>query len=384
MKSWMACLIGLMFIARSACADGELKIGAVLSLTGPDAFIGASQAKTLQMQVEEINSSGGVNGQPLKLIVKDSGGDYATVKEAGQQLIGVEHVLAIIGPSSSGEAMILKPMCEQSHTILLCCASAEEIVNPVASYVFQIPPNNAKTADLLFKTMRGMDCTRVGLAADNSFDGQSGKLRLQERAATHGVKIIDVETYNRGATNFTATLIKLSSARQLDAIINWSSGTSQIAFWRDMTQLKIEMPLFQSPAFGDVALTPMTPAVSPAGSVLFPGPDLLAGNFSALPYPRKGLLTRYCASYEKLNKAPASSFGGYAWDALAVLCGSIHRAHAVDPVSVRDAIEKIKGLPGIMGVFTFSPEDHDGLDAGALQMLSLSNGVCHVCQPALK
>jgi len=41
---------------------------------------------------------------------------------------------------------------------------------------------------------------------------------------------------------------------------------------------------------------------------------------------------------------------------------------------VRDAIEKIRGLAGTAGVFSFSPTDHNGLTMEAFEMLTVKNG----------
>ena len=49
-----------------------------------------------------------------------------------KQLIDEDKVFAIIGPSTSGETMKIKGVAEEGKTILLSCAAAEAIVNPVA------------------------------------------------------------------------------------------------------------------------------------------------------------------------------------------------------------------------------------------------------------
>ena len=44
-------------------ASAQIKIGAVLSVTGPASFLGDPEKKTLEIYVDEINAKGGVNGQ---------------------------------------------------------------------------------------------------------------------------------------------------------------------------------------------------------------------------------------------------------------------------------------------------------------------------------
>src|ERR1700694_5234905 len=55
-------------------ATAQIKIGAVLSVTGPASFLGDPEKKTLEIYVDEINAKGGVNGQKLQLVVYDDAG----------------------------------------------------------------------------------------------------------------------------------------------------------------------------------------------------------------------------------------------------------------------------------------------------------------------
>ncbi len=68
-----ASLLPLAFSCKKQSGE-TIKIGAIFAVTGPASFLGAPEEKTAQMMVDQINSSGGVDGKMLKLIVKDSTG----------------------------------------------------------------------------------------------------------------------------------------------------------------------------------------------------------------------------------------------------------------------------------------------------------------------
>ena len=121
-----------------------VKIGALFSVTGPASFLGAPEEKTAQMLVEKINAAGGINGQKLALVVKDTAGSPEKAVSFAKQLIEEEKVLAIIGPSTSGETMQIKAICEENRVPLVSCAAAETIVNPVAKYVFKSPQKDSQ------------------------------------------------------------------------------------------------------------------------------------------------------------------------------------------------------------------------------------------------
>lgn len=79
--------------------DGALVIGAILPTSGIAADLGASMKLALEMGVQEINSSGGVNGRPVRLVTGEEGDNSATAGLAVQSL--APRVDAIIGPTSS-------------------------------------------------------------------------------------------------------------------------------------------------------------------------------------------------------------------------------------------------------------------------------------------
>ena len=136
------CALGALLFSQNRVPAAEskpIKIGALFSVTGGASFLGAPEEKTVRMLVEKINASGGVVGRKLELVVKDTAGSPEKAVSFAKQLIEEDKVLAIIGPSTSGETMQIKGLCEENKMILVSCAAAEVIVNPVAKYVFKVP-----------------------------------------------------------------------------------------------------------------------------------------------------------------------------------------------------------------------------------------------------
>ena len=103
--------LGTLCFAPDCSAAAEpkpIKIGAIFSVTGQASFLGAPEAKTARMLVDKINAEGGVLGQKLELVLKDSGGSPEKAVSFAKQLIEEDKVLAIIGPSTSGETLQIK------------------------------------------------------------------------------------------------------------------------------------------------------------------------------------------------------------------------------------------------------------------------------------
>jgi len=67
--------VGLAAVFAVGAASAQVKIGAVLSASGPASFLGDPEKKTLDIYVQDINAKGGVAGQKLQLVIYDDGGD---------------------------------------------------------------------------------------------------------------------------------------------------------------------------------------------------------------------------------------------------------------------------------------------------------------------
>ena len=348
-----------------------IKIGAIFAVTGGASFLGAPEAKTAEMLVEEINASGGVLGRPIELIVKDSAASPEKAISFAKQLIEEERVTAIIGPSTSGETMQIKELCQKAGTPLLSCAAAEAIVDPVASYVFKTPQKDSYVVRWIYQTMQDMKISKIGIVAANTGFGNAGMGQLEKYASEYGIEIVIGETYDSGATDLSSVLTKLK-AQGVEAVVNWSIVPAQSIVPKNMKQLGMEVPLFQSHGFGNIKY--VEAAGEAAEGIIFPCGRLLVAEKLPESNPQKETLVTYKTNYEERYGEDVSTFGGHAYDALMIAVEAVKNAGSAEKDAVRDAIEQIQGFPGTGGVFNFSPEDHNGLDMDSIVMLTVTNG----------
>jgi branched-chain amino acid transport system substrate-binding protein len=355
-----------------AFAVDTIKIGAILAVTGPASFLGAPEAKTLEMLVEDINAKGGINGNKVELVIKDSGASPEKAVSFTKQLIEEEKVFAILGPSTSGETMAIKNIAEEGKTILLSCAAAEVIVNPVAKYVFKTPQKDSYAVIKIFQQMKKMGVTRIGVLSSNTGFGKAGKEQIEKLAPEHGIQIVVNEVYDKAATDLTAEVTKVKAAN-VQAIVNWSIEPAQAIVIKNVRQIGMTVPIFQSHGFGNINYVK---AAGPAAEgVIFPAGRLLVADALSDKNPQKALLLSYKKAYEGKYKEDVSTFGGHAYDAMIILARGLKDAGPnADKEKVRTAIENIKGLVGTAGIFTMSPADHNGLDLDAFAMLTVKDG----------
>lgn len=366
-------IMALALMAGAGAQAAEpLRIGAILSVTGPAAFLGAPEARTLEMLVEEQNAKGGILGRKIELIVKDSGASPEKAFSFAKQLMEEDKVFAIIGPSTSGETMKIKGLAEEGKTILLSCAAAEVIVNPVAKWVFKTPQNDSDAIRKIFEQMKKMRISRIGVLSSNTGFGKAGKAQIEKLAPENGITIVANEVYDKAASDLTAEVTKIKAAG-VQALVNWSIEPAQSIVIKNARQIGFREPIFQSHGFGNIKYVE---AAGPAAEgVLFPAGRLLIADQLPDGNPQKAVLLRYKKDYElRCAGEECSTFGGHAYDAFLILMKGLEKANKVDKEAVRSSIEQLKGVVGTGGIFNFSPEDHNGLGIDAFVMLTVQNG----------
>ncbi len=365
-------LAGLMLLSGISCASKKkIKIGAIFAVTGAAAYLGAPEEKTVIMLVDGINKNGGINGQEVELIIKDSAGKAESALSFAKQLIEEDQVVAIIGPTTSGESTAIKDLCESSKTPLISCAAAETIVDPQAHYVFKTPQKDSYVVRWIYESMKEKGITQIGILASLSGFGQGGLAQLEKYAGEYGMTIAASESYDPASTDLTAPLAKLQ-ASGAEAIINWSIEPAQSIVAKNMKQLNMEIPLYQSHGFGNIKY--VEAAGEAAEGIIFPCGRLLIADALPDEHPQKSLLMDYKTDYEALYKEEVSTFGGHAYDAFLLLKAAIEQAKSTNRDDIANALEKITNLPGTAGIFNMSSTDHNGLGMDSIVLLTVKDG----------
>ncbi len=358
-----------LLAAFPAAAAETIKIGAILAVTGPAAFLGAPEAKTLEMLAAQVNAAGGVNGAKVELVIKDSAGDAEKALSMAKQLVEEEKVFAILGPSTSGESMKIKQYMEDNTTLLLSCAAAEAITTPVLTWIFKTPQNDANAVRWIYGDLRKKGLKKVGVLHSNTGFGKAGKGQLEKLAPEFGIEIAIAEEYDKAAVDLDDVVTKLK-AKDVQAVVNWSIEPAQSKVPISVRKLGWGVPVYQSHGFGNIKYADACGVA--AEGILFPAGRLLVAEGLADGHPQKELLLKYKKDYEAVAKEAASTFGGHAYDAFTLLVKAIEVGGA-DKDKARAALENLKGFIGTAGIFNFSPEDHNGLGMDAFELLTVSN-----------
>jgi branched-chain amino acid transport system substrate-binding protein len=363
---------------QDKAASEPIKIGAIFDYTGPIAFLGDPEEKTARMLAEKINLAGGINGRKIELIIKDAQASPEKAIAFANQLIEEEKVLAIIGPTSSGTSLAIKEICEEGKTLLLSCAAAEAISEPVASFVFTTPQQDRYACELILKTMNDLGIKKIGLVAEGTGFGNGGKEQFAKYAPQYGIEVVIAESYSVKDTDFTALLNKVKGTG-VQALVNWAVFPAQSIIPKNMKQIGFNVPLFHSHGFGNIKYVETIGEEASEG-ILFPCGKLLAVAELTDTDPQKKLLAGYKKDYEATYQEAVSTFGGHAYDAFMILLTAI-KAVGTDQEKVRAYIENLTNHPGTAGIYNYSVTNHNGLGIDSLVMYQVKKGKFTLYKP---
>jgi branched-chain amino acid transport system substrate-binding protein len=368
-------------VCAQAASKKPLKIGAIFSVTGPAAWLGEPEKKTVLMIEEDINKAGGINGHPLQVLIEDDETQEAKAVNAVEKLIDKDNVLALIGPSISGASLAVKPICEKDKVPDVSCAAAEKIVTPISDskYIFKTPQLDSHVAMRILEQLKKMGINKIGIISSTSAFGNQGRLQLHKYAKNIGIEIVADETYGPNDTDMTAQLKKIESSGA-GAVVNWSIEPAQSLVPKNMRQLGMKIPLFQSHGFGNPKY--IQAAGTAAEGIIFPAGRLLVADSLPANHWQKKVLMKYKTEYEKKYGPPVSTFGGHAYDALWIVVNAMKAKKITPDMNVakarnliRDGIEETHNWIGMSGHFNMSPKDHTGLDKDdSLEMLTVAKG----------
>ena len=354
----------------AAPATGEaIKIGAVLSVTGANAPLGAPQRNSLLLAQESLNKKGGINGKPVNLVILDDESKDDLAAAHIKKLINDEKVVAIIGSSGSGPSLAMAPIAQESQVPMISMGSNIKLVDPVQKWVFKTPPNDSLYFNHLFDFFKEKGWKKIGFIHDANAYGTGGKDFLLKEGPAKGFEVVAVESFDGKAVDMKTQLTKINAAKP-DVIVCWGTNPGPAIVTKNRNELGIETPLFQgggaaNQQFLDLAGDAAYGVYITAGKILVP---------NTLPDsdPLKPLVNSYLNDYKARYSSDTNQFGSFAWDAFSIMTNAIAKG-GTDKAKIRDAIEQTTNFPGTQASYSFSAQDHNGLNKTALVMIQVKD-----------
>lgn len=363
-------VMATLLSAHAAVAD--VKIGAVVSSTGPASFLGEPQRQALELYVKKINESGGVNGEKIQLIIYDDGSDANASRTFATRLIEEDKVDAVLGGSGTGNSLAMIPVFEDAQTPYVSFSGGVEIINPVRKWVFKPPHTDLMACEKIFTDMKRKNITKIALISGQGGFAKSMAKQCKEISSKYGITVAADESYGPRDSDVSPQLNRIKAIDGLQAVVNPDIGQGPAVVTRNFRQLGLSVPLYLSHA---AATSGYLQAVGPSGEgILIPGPSLLIAHKLPDSDKQKPILMSFKTSFEAATGKQVDTFAGYAHDCFLLLVDAMKRAGGKNKAKVRDALEATKGFMGTVGEINMSPTDHLGIGLDSFRMLTVKNG----------
>ncbi|MGD7184203.1 ABC transporter substrate-binding protein, partial [Ralstonia pseudosolanacearum] len=344
-------LHGLALLASAAAialpARADLRIGVVLSTTGPAAAIGIPTRNTVQMWPTTLG------GQRAQVIVLDDASDPAQAVRNVRRLIAEDHVDAIVGPTIAPTALASLDAVAEGQTPMIALAASASIVEPQDTkrhWAFKMPQNDSHMATLVTQHMADSGVRTVGFIGFADAYGESWWREFSKLAEVRGLQVVGSERFARTDASVTGQILKLMAARP-DAILIAGAGTPAALPQRTLVERGYKGRLYQTHGIASTEFLKV--GGKDVEGTLFPtGPVVVARELPA-SHPVRQVAVAFVERYEaRYGPNTVTQFAGDAWGAWQLLDNAVERAlkTRAQPgtpafrAALRDALETTHGL----------------------------------------
>lgn len=358
---------------QSTAPKAPIKIGAIVSLTGTYAGLGGPEKTALEEEVKRINAAGGINGQPIKLIVEDDATDNTKAVAAVTKLINQDKVAAIIGATGTGQTMAIRSAIDRAGLPEVSMAGGNAITGTFDPLVFQTAWSNGLVVPYELEYLKNHGITKIGLISDSGGFGKDGVSVITSAAPGYGISVVSNQTFNVGDTDMSAQVTKIKDSGA-QAMVIWTAGKEAATILQNAKQLGLTIPIYGS--HGNARQEFISGGGPAAEGVKIAAGHILLPDTYGTGTEEFTVANEFIKNFKAASAGQApSTFAGHAYDAINLIANAAKTISGeITPAALRDALEKTSGFNGIGGVFTFSPTDHNGLTAKDLTMYQVQNG----------
>jgi branched-chain amino acid transport system substrate-binding protein len=363
----------LAFGCQSAVA--QVRIGLMVSATGPTAAIGIPQKNTGALLATRIGET------TIDYVQLEDGGDTTRAVQNARKLLAEDRVDAIIGPSTTPNALAILDIIAENKVPLLATVGTSSVVEPIDAkrrWVFKTTQNDDLIASALIEHMRKNRVRTVGFIGFNDAYGENWYKVFGALAEKSGVGIVANERYARNDSSVTAQALKLVAARP-DAVLIAAVGGPAVLPQTTLYDQGYKGRVYQTHAVATDDFIRLG-REKVEGTILAAGSMLVIDDIADSD-PIKQVATGYMTAYEKRFGTRPATFGANTFDAGLLLQRAIPIAlRAAKPgteefrIALRDALEQQQGVVGCQGVFNMSPSNHNGMDERARVLVVVKDG----------
>jgi branched-chain amino acid transport system substrate-binding protein len=337
----VAVVLVSLFLAtqRGKNEAGEIKIGAVLPLTGDLASYGQNARDGILLYAERLNADGGINGQPVNIQFEDTAGQPAQAVSALKKLLTVDKAIAVIGGISSSTTLAMAPVANKNEVVLLSPAASAPSISAAGPFVYRVWPSDVFESGRMAAYVMENNIENIAVLYVNNDYGKamvkSFRLALRDTAPK---VVVAEDNFDPDSTDVRTQLSRIrTSEAEWIYLISYPKDSAIIL--RQMTELGLKTRILATSSFEDPLIL-AAPGQTTEGSI-FTSP--------VPPASENQVVADFQSAYkEKFGKEPGL-VADYGFDSLLVLAEAI-KAGDASREGIARGIDALKSLQGASGL----------------------------------
>jgi branched-chain amino acid transport system substrate-binding protein len=366
MWKWFVVLLVLAGLGISpGCSKTEIheiKLGAILPLTGEAAPYGTALKKGMDLAIEQINAKGGISGKRLIVVFEDDRNLPQDGVTAFNKLRSVDKVPMVMGAMFSAVTLAIAPIAEKDKIVLLSPTSSDVSLTSAGDYIFRIYPSDSYDGkflgDFAFDRLRVRKVAVISMQTSSTIAVSQLFKKVYEGK---GGTVVSQETFREGTTDFRAALTKIKQQQQ-DLVFLPAALREAALILRQAKELGVTSQFLGISTLFDPKLIEL--AGNAAEGLLFSSPVFDAA--SSAPEIRT-----FAEAYKGKYKADPDILGAYGYDTVNISVAALSSASSGQATSeaIKDALYKIKEYKGVTGLMSF---DRNGDVTKELRIMKVS------------
>jgi branched-chain amino acid transport system substrate-binding protein len=357
-------------------AFAEIRIGVILSLTGPGASLGMPEADTVKLWPKKIGN------EDVVVTVLNDNSDPTAAATAARKLVTENKVDVLVGSSVTPPSIAIVEVAAENRIALVSLAGGGAIVEPQEGsrkWAFKVSPSETFSSSVIVDHMTRTGVKSVAVIGLSNAYGDGFVKSFEKTAEAHGLKIVASERYGTADPSVVGQVVKILAAKP-DAIYIAASGTPGALPQIELANRGWKGATYQTQGVANNDwLRVGGKAVE--GTFMTTAPVLVAEQL-ADTNPTKKPGVAYVTAFEgAYGPNSRSLFGASAWDVFLMLekvaqgiPASIKPQTPEYRVAIRDGVEHLKDFVTAEGVYTMSERDHNGVDARCQVLVKVIDG----------
>ncbi len=344
----------------------EVRIGAIIPLTGNFATYGEPVRDGMLFAVEEINNAGGIKGSKIKLIIEDDAGDAKTSVNAFMKLGNIDKIPVVLGPLSSGCSMATAPIAEKNKVVQISTLAGIPGLSDAGDYVFRIYPSSELGARFVAEeAVRRFKPQKVAILYANNPFGQTSRRIYEKTAKESGIEVVTVESFSDGDQDFRTQIIKIKNADPdlLLCSTYWVEGARILV---QMVELGLNIPVLGEDGWRG----PIAEIIGEKGLKLLYFADISFGS----DFKDNEMMQRFIRNFEIKYGKKATTYAATGYDAVYIAKRAIENG-GYDPEGIKKALYKMEYVGALGRIKYDNNGDNIGVEFAIFQLNSNNEAV---------